>query len=45
MIADPYRYHLPLASGYSRWVRHYNDVLLIDYRRGVVLDVIRNFYY
>jgi Ni/Co efflux regulator RcnB len=44
-IADPYRYHLPRPIGYQRWVRHYNDVLLIDTRRGVVVDVLRGFYF
>lgn len=44
-ISDPYRYRLPRAVGYQRWVRHYNDVLLIDTRRGVVVDSIRSFYY
>lgn len=43
-IADPYRYRLPRPYGYQRWVRHYNDVLLIDTRRGVVVDVIRGFF-
>ncbi len=44
VIADPWRYRLPPARGYQRWVRHYNDVLLIDTRRGIVIDVIRGFY-
>ena len=44
-IADPGRYRLPPARGYQRWVRHYNDALLIDQRRGRVIDVIRNFYW
>jgi len=44
-IADPWRYHLPAARPGTRWVRHYNDVLLVDYRRGVVVDVIRGFYF
>lgn len=44
-ISDPWRYRLPAARGYSRWVRHYNDVLLIDTRRGIVLDVYRNFFF
>ena len=43
-IADPGRYRLPPARGYQRWVRHYDDVLLIDQRRGRVIDVIRGFY-
>ncbi|MDF2493669.1 RcnB family protein [Sphingomonas sp.] len=44
-INDPWRYRLPPARANARWVRHYNDVLLVDYRRGVVLDVIPNFYW
>ncbi|MES2055630.1 MAG: RcnB family protein [Pseudomonadota bacterium] len=44
-IADPWRYRLPLAGRYQRWVRHYNDVILVDTRRGIVIDVIRNFYW
>ena len=44
MIADPWRYRLPPARGYQRWVRHYDDVLLVDVRRGVVIQVIRGFY-
>ncbi|MGY4394987.1 Ni/Co efflux regulator RcnB [Sphingomonas sp. UYAg733] len=43
-IADPWRYRLPLAGRNQRWVRHYNDVILVDARRGIVVDVIRNFY-
>ncbi len=44
-IADPWRYRLPWAGRYQRWVRHYDDALLIDYRRGYVVRVIRNFYW
>lgn len=44
-INDPWRYHLPRARANARWVRYYNDVILVDYRRGIVLDVIRNFYW
>ncbi len=44
-INDPWRYRLPNPGRYQRWVRHYNDVLLIDTRRGYVVDVIRNFYW
>lgn len=44
-IADPWRYHLPPARGFNRWVRHYNDVLLVDTRRGVVLSVNRGFFF
>lgn len=44
-IADPWRYHLPPARPWQRWVRHYDDVLLIDTRRGVVVDVYRGFFF
>ncbi|WBH15226.1 RcnB family protein [Sphingomonas radiodurans] len=44
-INDPWRYRLPAARVNSRWVRHYNDVVLVDYRRGIVLNTIRNFYW
>jgi Ni/Co efflux regulator RcnB len=44
-IADPYRYRLPGAGYGLRWVRHYDDALLVDVRRGRVVDVIRNFYW
>lgn len=44
-IADPWRYRLPQPRGYARWVRHYDDVLLVDTRRGRVIDVIRNFFW
>ena len=43
-IADPWRYRLPPAGWNQRWVRHYDDVILVDTRRGVVVDVIRGFY-
>lgn len=44
-IADPWRYRLPRTIGAQRWVRHYDDLLLVDTRRGTVVDVIRNFYW
>ncbi|KQT34923.1 hypothetical protein ASG29_01890 [Sphingomonas sp. Leaf412] len=44
-IVRPAEYRLPNAYGNTRWVRHYDDVLLVDWRRGVVLDVIRNFFW
>jgi Ni/Co efflux regulator RcnB len=43
-ISNPWRYRLPPVNGYQRWVRHYDDVLLVDTRRGTVLRVINNFY-
>lgn len=44
-INDPWRYRLPPARANARWIRHYNDVVLVDYRRGIVLNTIRNFYW
>ena len=43
-ISDPYRYRLAPVRGYQRWVRHYDDVLLVDTRRGRVIQVQRGFY-
>lgn len=43
-IADPWRYRLPNPGFNQRWVRHYDDVILVDTRRGIVIDVIRSFY-
>jgi len=44
-IADPWDYRLPPAYGSYRWVRYYNDALLVDIRSGIVVDVIRDFFY
>jgi Ni/Co efflux regulator RcnB len=44
-INDYGRYRLPRPAYNQRWVRHYNDVLLVDVRSGYVVDVIRNFYW
>lgn len=44
-LADPWRYRLPPTAGYQRWVRHYDDLLLVDTRRGIVVRVIRNFFW
>lgn len=44
-INDPYRYHLPAAGRNQRWVRHYDDVLLVDMRTGRVIRVYNNFYW
>lgn len=45
VIADPWRYRLPRPAPHQRWVRHYDDMLLVDARRGVVVDVFRNFFW
>jgi Ni/Co efflux regulator RcnB len=44
-VNDYARYRLPRPGFNQRWVRHYNDVLLIDIRSGYVIDVYRNFYW
>jgi hypothetical protein len=39
------QYRLPAAYGSYRWVRYYDDVLLVDVRNGHVVDVIRDFFW
>jgi len=38
------RRHLPRTNGALRWVRHYDDVLLVNIRTGRVIDVHRNYF-
>lgn len=38
-IDDPYNYRLPDAYGPYRWVRYYNDALLVDLETGEVVEV------
>ena len=44
-INDPSYYRLPPAYGPYRWVRYYEDVLLIDLRSGRVVDAIHDFFW
>jgi hypothetical protein len=44
-INDPWQYRLPTAYGPYRWVRYYDDVILIDIRNGRVVDVIHDFFW
>lgn len=44
-ISNPWQYRLPDPGYGYRWVRYYNDVLLIDEYSGYVVDVIHNFFY
>ena len=39
-INDPWAYRLPQAYGPYRWVRYWDDALLIDLRTGRVVDVV-----
>ncbi|HEX2794760.1 MAG TPA: RcnB family protein [Croceicoccus sp.] len=44
-INDPWRYRLPEVYGPYRWVRYYDDVLLVDMYSGEVVDVIYDFFW
>lgn len=44
-IVDAGRYRLPAAYGPLRWVRHYDDALLVNIRTGRVVRVINGFYW
>lgn len=44
-INDPWSYRLPQAYGGYRWVRYYDDVLLVDTYSGEVVDVIYDFFW
>lgn len=44
-IDDPYYYRLPAVYGPLRWVRYYDDALLVDIRTGYVVDVIYDFFW
>jgi hypothetical protein len=44
-ISDPWYYRLPPAYGPLRWIRYYDDALLVDIRTGYVVDVIHDFFW
>ncbi len=44
-INDPWQYRLPAVYGPYRWVRYYDDVLLVDIYSGEVVDVIHDFFW
>jgi Ni/Co efflux regulator RcnB len=44
-INDPYEYRLPYSPAGTRWVRYYNDAVLVDTFTGEVVDVIYNFFW
>lgn len=44
-INDPWQYRLPEVYGPYRWVRYYDDVLLVDIYTGEVVDVIYDFFW
>lgn len=44
-IDDPYMYRLPPAYGPFRWVRYYDDALLVNIYTGEVEDVLYDFFW
>ncbi|MEY4238861.1 MAG: hypothetical protein RL339_1462, partial [Pseudomonadota bacterium] len=44
-INDPWQYRLPEVYGPYRWVRYYDDALLVDIYSGEVVDVIYSFFW
>lgn len=44
-IDDPWTYRLPEVYGPYRWVRYYNDALLVDVDSGEVIDVIHDIFW
>ena len=44
-IGDPWAYRLPPAYGPYRWVRYYDDALLVDIRTGYVVDVVYDIFW
>jgi len=45
LLNDPFMYRLPPAWGPYRWVRYWDDALLVDTRNGFVVDVIYDFFW
>ena len=43
-VANPARYRLPPVGANQRWVRHYDDVLLVNIRTGRVVRVYNHFF-
>ena len=44
-LSDPWQYRLPPAYGPYRWIRYYNDALLVDIYTGQVVDVEHNVFW
>mgnify|MGYP003575884194 CR=1 FL=1 len=44
-LNDPWQYRLPPAYGPYRWVRYYNDALLVNIHTGQVVDVEHNVFW
>ena len=44
-LDDPWQYRLPYAPPGYRWIRYYDDAILVDTWDGRIVDVIRNFFW
>jgi hypothetical protein len=44
-INDPWQYRLPYAPPGTRWIRYWDDALLVDTWTGEVIDRIPNFFW
>ena len=44
-LNDPWQYRLPYAPPGYRWIRYYDDAVLVDMWDGQVVDVIYNFFW
>jgi Ni/Co efflux regulator RcnB len=44
-LSDPWRYRLPYAPPGYRWIRYYDDLVLVDTWDGRVVDVIYDFFW
>jgi Ni/Co efflux regulator RcnB len=44
-ISDPWEYRLPYAPPGYRWIRYWDDALLVDTFTGEVVDVLHNFFW
>ena len=44
-LNDPWQYRLPYAPPGYRWIRYYNDAVLVDTWDGHIVDVIYNFFW
>lgn len=44
-LNDPWQYRLPYAPPGTRWIRYYDDAILVDMWSGQVIDVIYDFFW
>jgi len=44
-LNDPWQYRLPPAYGPYRWIRYFNDALLVNIYTGEVVDVVYGFFW